>query len=511
MGTTDETAHTAERRVGRRAWLSLAVLVLPVLLISVDSTVLGFAVPAISEDLAPSSAQLLWIIDIYSFVLAGLLVTMGTLGDRIGRRRLLLCGTVGFGIASVLAAYAHTPEVLIAARALLGLAGATLMPSTLSLLRNIFTERTQRTLAIAVWGSAFAGGSALGPILGGWLLAHFWWGSIFLLNLPVMAVLLIAGRLLLPESKDPAPGRYDLPSVLLSLLTMLPAIYGVKSLAENGPALLPLLAIVVGLGMGYVFVRRQLRLRDPMLDMSLFRRKAFSAAVGTNLMAVFALVGCLFFLTQYLQLVTGRSALASGVLLLPGLTVSVLASLVVVRLVRRFALSSLIRAGLLLAGIGYLLVMLLGRDTNVSVLVIAFVLIGTGIGLAETLTNDVIMAAVPPERSGAASAISETAYELGAALGTAILGSVLTTVYRGGLGDVPGVPDKALHAARDTLGGAAEQSSALGGKAGARLLDSAMDAFVSGMHVAALGGALVVLYAAFQAGLLLRDKTHASD
>jgi MFS family permease len=252
-------------RVGRRGWISLAVLVLPVLLISIDSTVLGFAVPAISEDLDPSSSQLLWIVDIYSFVLAGLLVTMGTLGDRIGRRRLLLIGTAGFGLASALAAYADTPAVLIAARALLGLAGATLMPSTLSLLRNIFTNRQQRTLAIAVWGSAFAGGAALGPIVGGWLLEHFWWGSIFLMNLPVMVVLLIIGRFLLPESKDPNPGRYDLPSAALSLGAMLPAVYGVKLLAEEGFSVTAFGAIAAGVLLGWMFVRRQLRLKDPML------------------------------------------------------------------------------------------------------------------------------------------------------------------------------------------------------------------------------------------------------
>ncbi|OIV38944.1 MFS transporter [Mangrovactinospora gilvigrisea] len=495
------TPGGAAPRAGRSAWAALAVLVLPVLMISVDSTVLGFAVPFISEDLAPSSSQLLWIIDIYSFVLAGLLVTMGTLGDRIGRRRLLLIGTAGFGLASVLAAYAHTPAVLIGARALLGLAGATLMPSTLSIIRNLFADRQQRTLAIAVWGSAFAGGSALGPIVGGWLLEHFWWGSIFLINLPVTIALLIAGRLLLPESRDPRPGRYDLLSAGLSLAAMLPAVYGVKSMAENGVTPLGVGALLVGVALGVVFVRRQLRLKDPMLDMALFRNRTFSVAVSTNLMAVFALVGCLFFLTQYLQLVQGRSPLASGVLLLPGLACSVVASLLVVRLVRRFPLPVLITCGLLVAAAGYALVVTLGAGTPAGVMVAAFALIGSGIGIAETLTNDAILAAVPPERAGAASAISETAYELGAALGTALLGSVVMAVYRGRLAaDVP-------ESARETLGGAVDAARHLGGSAGGAVLSSAREAFASGMHVAALVGVVVVVAAAVMAGVLLRKQS----
>ncbi|GLU49079.1 MFS transporter [Nocardiopsis ansamitocini] len=492
---------------GPRAWAALAVLTLPVLLISVDMTVLGFAVPFLSEELRPSGTQLLWIIDIYAFMLAGLLVTMGTLGDRIGRRRLLMIGSAGFGLASLLAAYSPSSEVLIAARALLGLAGATLMPSTLSLLRNIFLDPRQRLMAIAVWGTMFSGGAALGPILGGWLLEHFHWGSVFLINLPVMALILVLTPILVPEFRDPAPGRYDLPSAALSLLAILPVVYGVKKIAANGPTLLALASIALGLTLGWVFVRRQLSLESPMLDMRLFAIRTFSVSIATNLMVVFAMVSSLFFLTQYIQLVLGITPLKAGLLLLPGLTLAVVGHLVAVVLARRLTLGTMIVMGLSLTATGFLALTQLPLEGGTVLVMGAFALVGFGVGISETLTNDAIITAAPPERAGAASAVSETAYELGGALGVAVLGSLLTGVYRLELAAVPGVDAASMDGARETLGAAAVISEEIGGPVGENLLATAQIAFTDGIHATSLVGGLIVAYAALQAGLLLRGST----
>ncbi|GAB3450046.1 MFS transporter [Streptomonospora sediminis] len=512
MAAADRTPTAPATRSGggARDWAALAVLVLPVVLISVDMTVLGFAVPYLSADLSPSGSQLLWIVDIYSFVLAGLLVTMGSLGDRIGRRRLLMAGSAGFGAASLLAAYAPSPEILIAARALLGLAGATLMPSTLSLLRNIFTDERRRLTAVAIWASGFSAGAALGPIVGGWLLEHFHWGSVFLMNLPVMALILIATPLLVGESRDPGAGRLDLPSVLLSLGAMLPAVYGIKHLAEHGWSAGALAALATGLAAGTVFVRRQQRLPDPMIDVRLFADRRFSAAVGTNLMLVFAMASSLFALTQYLQLVEGLSPILAGLALVPGLVLSVAASFAAVSLSRRLSTAAVVAAGLALVAAGFVLMALLPGG-GAGLMAVAFALLGTGIGLAETLTNGTVLTAAPPQQAGAASAVSETAYELGGALGVALLGSLLTAVYRIRLGDVAGVGDRAMAAASETLGGAsAVADGGLSPETAAVLMAAARDAFTDGVQVTSALAAGVTLAAGVVAWVFLRERTHAA-
>src|SRR5882757_513294 len=266
-----------EKRPGR--WLALAVLVLAVLLVAVDATVLGLATPFLSEDLKPSGTQLLWIGDAYSFVLAGLLVSMGSLGDRIGRKRILLIGATAFGLISVLNAYANSAELMIVARALLGVAGATLMPATLALIRNLFHDPRERSLAIGIWGAAASAGMAVGPIVGGVLLENFWWGSVFLINLPVMAVLVVVGIKLLPESRDPNPGPWDLISVVLSLIGMVAVVYAVKEAAVEGFRWDIAVSAVVGIAALCWFVRRQLTLKSPLLDMRLFHHRGFSGAV----------------------------------------------------------------------------------------------------------------------------------------------------------------------------------------------------------------------------------------
>ncbi|RPJ59106.1 MAG: MFS transporter, partial [Acidobacteria bacterium] len=281
---TDDTAVTGPV-AGRREWIGLAVLALPCMLYSMDLTVLNLAVPSLSADLAPTATQLLWIVDIYGFLVAGALITMGTLGDRIGRRRLLLMGAAAFGVASVLAAFSVSAEMLIVTRALLGLAGATIAPSTLSLIRNMFHDPKQRTAAIGVWITSYSVGAAIGPLVGGVLLQHFWWGSVFLAGVPVMLLLLAVGPVLLPEYRDPAAGRLDLFSAGLSLASVLAVIYGLKRMAEHGPGWLPAVSIVAGLATGAAFVRRQRRLLYPLIDLALFRIPAFRASLATYLLA----------------------------------------------------------------------------------------------------------------------------------------------------------------------------------------------------------------------------------
>ncbi|WP_091232764.1 MFS transporter [Microbacterium sp. 3J1] len=503
------TTETDAPRVGARGWAALVVLMLPVLLVSVDNTVLSFALPEISIALAPTGAEQLWIIDVYPLVLAGLLVTMGTLGDRFGRRRMLLIGATGFAAVSALAAFAPTAGLLIAARALLGFFGAMLMPSTLSLLRSIFTNRDQRRLAIAVWASAFSAGSALGPIVGGFLLEHFDWGSVFLIAVPVLIPLLIAAPLLVPESRDPAPGRIDLVSIVLSMAAMIPVVYAIKSLAVDGPSLTAGMWALLGVTMGYLFVRRQLRADVPMLDMALFRRGSFSGAILVNLLSVVALVGFLYFVSQHLQLVLGLSPMAAGAALVPGMAAMIVAGLSVVPISRRVRPHVLVPAGLAFSVAGYLLVAFTTADHGVAPLIIAFVVLGIGIGAAETISNELILSSAPAEKAGAASAVSETAYELGAVLGTAVLGGLITAFYRGALVIPTDIPAEAARAARETLAGAYTAAQDLPAQLGDALWDAASAAFGSGVMVTSLiGAALVVLAGAIAAVTLRKAPSH---
>ena len=498
------TTETDAPRVGARGWAALVVLMLPVLLVSVDNTVLSFALPEISIALAPTGAEQLWIIDVYPLVLAGLLVTMGTLGDRFGRRRMLLIGATGFAAVSALAAFAPTAGLLIAARALLGFFGAMLMPSTLSLLRSIFQNRDQRRMAIAVWASAFSAGSALGPIVGGILLEHFAWGSVFLIAVPVLIPLLIAAPLLVPESRDPNPGRIDLISIALSMATMIPVVYAIKSLAVDGPSLTAGAWALLGFGMGYLFVRRQLRVKSPMLDMALFRRGSFSGAILVNLLSVVALVGFLYFVSQHLQLVLGLSPMMAGFALVPGMLAMIVAGLSVVPVSRRVPPHIVIPAGLAFSVAGYLIVAFTTHEHGVLPLVVAFVVLGIGIGAAETISNELILSSAPAAKAGAASAVSETAYELGAVLGTAVLGGIITAFYRGALVLPDGLPADVAHAAGETLAGAYTAAQELPDQLGTALWDAAASAFGSGVMVTSLIGAGLVVVAGVIAAVTLR-------
>ena len=501
------------RQAGRREWIGLAVLTLPCLLYAMDLTVLNLAIPHLSADLRLSSTQLLWIVDIYGFMAAGALITMGTLGDRIGRRRLLLIGAAAFGVTSLLAAWSTSAAMLIAARALLGLAGATVAPSTLSLIRNMFGDPRQRTVAISVWITSFSVGGAIGPLLGGILLEWFWWGSVFLLAVPVMALLLVLGPLLLPEFRDPQAGRLDLVSAALSVAAVLAVIYGLKQLTRDGFGWPPAVSIVAGLAAGIVFVRRQHRLADPLLDLRLFRSAAFTAALTTNLLSFFVGFGTLLFIAQYLQLVLGLSPLAAGLWMLPASAGFVLGSMLTPVLARRARPAFVMAAGLALAAVGLGLFTQLHGGAGLGILVTGSVVFSLALAPVDTLAADLVVGAAPPERAGAASALSETGAEFGGALGIAILGVIGTRIYRGQLTGalLAGLPPRIAAAARDTLGGAVAAAGRLPGQPGQVLVGAARQAFTQGMRVAFAITAVAVLGAAVLAAIQLRHLRPGSE
>jgi DHA2 family multidrug resistance protein-like MFS transporter len=500
-------------KAGRTEWIGLAVIALPCLLYSMDLTVLNLAVPALSADLAPSSAQLLWIVDIYGFMVAGSLIAMGTLGDRIGRRRLLLIGAAAFGVASVLAAFSISAEMLIATRALLGLAGATLAPSTLSLIRNMFLDPRQRTTAIGIWVSSYSVGAAIGPLIGGLLLGHFWWGSVFLLGVPVMLLLLVLGPLLLPEFRDPHAGRVDLVSAGLSLVSVLPIIYGLKQIAQNGFGRRPALAIASGLALGVVFLRRQAHLADPLIDLRLFRVPAFSVALGAYAMGTFVAFGASVFIAQYLQLVLGLSPWQAGLSTMPFAGGFIVGSMLTPLVARRTHPAYVMAGGLFLAAVGFVILALVDRPHGLTMLIAGYVTFSIGLAPVFTLATDLIIGSAPAERAGAASALSETGSEFGGALGIALLGSIGTAVYRGTmLQSMPeGVPPAAAAVARDTLGGAVAVAGTLPAPLGADVLAIARGAFTHALELTGAICALVVVVTAVLTLLILRRSSPAAD
>ena len=495
---TDSTA-TSPARAGWREWAALPVLVLAVVLLAIDATVLSLAVPALSRDLAPTATELLWIGDVYSFALAGLLVTMGTLADRIGRKRMLLMGAVAFGAASVFAAFAPTAGMLILARALLGVAAATLMPSTLSLIRQMFRDPTQRRTAIAIWSAGASAGAALGPIVGGALLERFSWGSVFLINVPVMIVMVVAGAFLLRESRDPRPGRLDVLSAALSIVAVVGVVFAIKELATHGVSWLAAAVVVVGVIAGVVVVRRQRTLAGPLIDLELFRNRAFSGSVLADLIGVLGFSGMIFFLSQYFQLVRGYGPLEAGLRELPAALASVVVVVIVSRVVGRLGMGRAIATGLLVGAAGLVLLAVAEGADSYLWLAGALALVGLGVGLAVTLTTDAVVSAVPPRKAGAASAVSETAYELGVALGIALLGSLQVVVYRLVL-DVPSsVSPQTAAAVRESL---ASATAAIGGSdapQAVEVLQHAQHAFTIGMQTTAVIAAVIMSVAAIVA------------
>jgi DHA2 family multidrug resistance protein-like MFS transporter len=478
-----------------REWFGLAVIALPCMLYSMDLTVLNLAIPALSSALKPSSTQLLWIIDVYGFMAAGLLMAMGSLGERIGRRRLLLIGAAAFGGASVAAAFSSNANMLIAMRALLGVAGAALAPSTLSLVRNMFHDPRQRTLAIGVWVSSYSMGAAIGPVLGGALLEHFWWGSVFLAGVPVMVLLLLVGPWLLPEFRDPQAPAIDLPSAGLSLVAVLSSVWGMKRGVAEGWEVWPVAAILVGLLAGRIFLRRQMRLAAPMIDLRLFREKAFSATLAVYGLGTLGAFGMFTFIGQYLQLVVGMTPLQAGLWTTPIAAAFILGAMLTPALTRRVEPATVLTIGLLLAALGFGLLSQAGTTTHPAVIAVAFVIYSLGLAPVFTLATDLVVGSAPPQQAGVAAAMSETVSELGSALGIALLGSLGAAVYRNSLEGVPleGLSQQAIRVARGTFAMAVEMGHDLGGMDGAALADAARVAFMAGLRSSAFVAMLIML------------------
>lgn len=443
-----------------RAWLGLTVLVIPSLLVAMDMTALFLALPAMSADLGASATEQLWISDAYGFMVAGFVITMGTLGDRIGRRRLLLVGGAAFAVLSVLAAYAPNPTLMIAARALLGIAGATLMPSTLALISTMFPEPGPRGKAIAIWATSQFTGGALGPVFAGVMLQHFWWGSVFLLAVPAMVVLLVAGRLVLPEFLASSAGRLDLASVGLSLAAVLPLVYGIKQLT--------LLPCVVGLAFGVAFVRRQLRLPHPLLDLRLFTTRSFTVVLVGLVLAGVSMAGVGLVVTQHLQGVFGYSPVVAALLFAPMGLGSAAGTLTAPLLAKRMAPTTAIAGGLALSTVGCLL---LTVDGLVPVIA-GITVLAVGTGPLFALGTGMVIGSVPQERAGSAASMSETSNYLGGSIGIAVLGTVAAAVYHAHVG--PGGPETLAAATSATL-------------------PAARAAFSSGLHV--VGVVAAVLFA----------------
>ena len=504
---TNEVGVTAaDQLAGRKEWTGLVVLLLPLLLVSMDVSVLYFAVPFISRDLAPSATQQLWIFDIYGFVLAGLLLTMGSLGDRIGRRKLLLIGALGFSLASLVAAYSQSAEMLIAARALLGVAGATLMPSTLGLIRNMFHDARQRSTAIAIWTAVLTAGIAVGPVLSGFLLEHFWWGSVFLINIPAMVLLLAFGPFLLPDYRTPGRSRLDLTSSALSLVAVLSVIYGMKEWAAQGFTPGYVLYIVGGLAVGTLFVARQRRTIDPMLDLSLFADRQFSGSIIVNTVAMFALVGNAIFLTQFLQSVLGMTPFVAALWSLAPSVLVGAAAPSAARLGQRFDRAYVMAGGFVIGAAGFALLTTVEPQSPLVLLLIAAGILSAGLVAVMTLVTEIAMGAMDPARAGSASAVLETGSEFGGALGIAVLGSIGAAIYAARIVLPAGLPASVADAARETLAGATVAAGQLPGSVGAVVLDNARAAFTAGMHGVAMVGAAVLLSAAACCVGLLRHS-----
>ena len=491
----------------RREWIGLAIIALPCMVYAMDLTVLNLALPAISAELDPSASQLLWIVDVYGFLVAGFLITMGTLGDRIGRRRLLLIGAAAFALASVIAAFSRSAEMLIAMRALLGVAGATLAPSTMSLIRNMFHDEHQRQFAIGVWIAAFSVGGAIGPLVGGLLLQWWWWGAAFLAAVPVMVLLLVLGPKLLPEYRDPDAGALDPLSMVQSLFAVLAVVYGLKRIAEYGTDVRGIAVLLVGLALGVLFVRRQKHLAYPFLDVTLFRRPAFSAAIVAYALAGLSMMGVYIFMTQYLQLVLGLTPLQAGIATVPWSLCFTVGSLLAPRLARHWGARRVMVRGLLLAAAGFGITALVVPPYGLWILIAGMLAMSLGMAPVFTVGNELIITTAPAERAGAASALAETSAELSGALGIAVLGSLGMLAYRLWLDPAlpPSLADADTTRALSTLGGAVQVGGELGGAAGAAVVDTARHAFTDAMRAIAVFGMAMMLVAAWMAARLMRD------
>lgn len=491
----------SEGRAGRRTWAGLAVLALVPALLSLDLTVLFLALPSLSTDLAPSSVELLWISDIYPFMLAGFLVTTGSLGDRFGRRRLLLIGAGAFGLASIAAAYSAGPGMLIVARAALGVSGAMMLPNTLALVSTMFVDPKQRALAIGIWISCFMGGTAVGPVVGGLLLSRFWWGAAFLVGVPLMLVLLVVGPFTVPEHRDARAPAVDLPSIAFSLVAILSLAQALKDLARTGATTANVLVLLVGLVLGLVFVRRQLGSPAPLLDLRLFGNRTFTIGVLFMVFGSVVMAGTLLLSSQYLQLVVGLPPAEAGLWSVPSAAGLALASLLAPLVARRFRAGHVMTVGVGVATVGFVVLAQVADGGDLVRLVAGLILVQTGIGACGPLGTDLVLSTVPPENAGTATALSQTGLELGGALGIAGLGTIASVVYRDAMESSP------FPAARDTLPGALASVGGLDPGLAGDLVARARAAFTAGLHVAASVGAGITALLVVGAVVLSRRPT----
>ncbi|MFI6932797.1 MFS transporter [Streptomyces sp. NPDC050287] len=500
------SAGSTQLRAGRKEWAALGLLVLPALLLFMMLTILFLAIPYLAADLRPSSTQTLWILDIYGFLMASLLVLMGTVADRFGHRNVLVTGAVLFGVVSAVAAYTDSPAMMIVWRALLGVAAAMQMPTTLGLIFTTFQDPKQRGVAIGTWAAAISAGVALGPLLSGLLLEAFSWRATFFVAVPVMAVVVIGAPLLLPGRQGPSAGKLDLFSALLMVLTLLPLIYGVKSFATTDSPMLSALAVVVGVLFGVWFVIRQLRSSEPLLDVRLFKNRTVSGALGVFILSAMGLGGVYLMFTQYLQLVKGLAPLKTGFAILPAALVLIVVAMRSPVIARRVRPGYVIATGLAVQVVGYILFTQIDSTTGLPWVIAGFIVLYPAVSPSMALTTDLVVGSVPPEKAGAAGGLASTVNDLGISLGVAIIGSIGTAVYRNGVDDkLPeGLPDAAADAARENLDGAVAAARGIPGSVGDQLLRVARDAFTTGLNTAAATAAVIAAAGAVAAAVSLR-------
>ncbi|MCK7623213.1 MFS transporter [Streptomyces sp. RS10V-4] len=507
------TAGVPRHTGGVNRWTVLIVLCVSLLFVALDTTILYVAVPSITEDLRPGPVELLWIVDVYPLIAASLLILFGTLGDRVGRRRILLLGYGLFALASAAAALAPNPQILMAARALLGIGGAMIMPATLSILRQVFPDRRERAVAIGVWSAVAAVGAAVGPVLGGFLVENFWWGSVFLINIPMMAAMFLIGRWLLPESRGERNGPWDLAGAVIAAFGVLGIVFGVKRLGSGAPVagVTTLLPIAVGVVLLVLFVRRQHRRAHPLIDMRLFARPAFGTSVGCIVLAMLALVGLQLIAVQYLQLVLGLSPLETGLRMLPLVFSAMAAGLTGSKLLQALGPRVMVSAGFTLTAIAVLSLTAMGTHDRFWQLSLGFVLLGFGFQSTLFGAYESMLSEAPAAQSGGAAALGETAYQLGAGIGVALLGSVMNAAYAPGLARVDGVSRAASRSASHSLGEAYKVAAGLGEHARQALRLAARDAFVHGLRVTLVASGVLLLVGAAIALRLPRRAAESGE
>jgi MFS transporter, DHA2 family, multidrug resistance protein len=503
--TTDTVALAEERQADPRRWVVLGVMCLSLLLIVMDNTIVNVALPTLQRELGASTSQLQWVVDAYILVFAGLLLTMGSLGDRFGRRGALAIGLAVMGIGSIASSFADSANHLIATRALMGVGAALIMPATLSIITNVFTDRRERAQAIAIWAATAGVAVAIGPVTGGWLLEHFWWGSVFLVNVPVVIVALVLGQLFVPTSRDPAAPPIDVRGALLSITGLVALVWAIIE-GPNGwtdPTVLGAFGVAAVLLAAFVAWERHTP--TPMLDINFFRNARFSAASGALMLTFFAMFGSLFLLTQFLQSVLGYTALQTGVRLLPMAVVQMVVAPLSARIVERVGSKVVVATGLTVGAVGLLIASRLTAGASYPQVLLSLVVLAVGLALVMPPATESIMGSLPPAKAGVGSAVNDTTREIGGALGVAVLGSVMSSTYRPRVSDaISGfpIPTAQAHAITDQVGAAIQAAQTLGGAPGRALADVASKGFADGMSIAfvigaaalALGALIVALY-----------------